>query len=285
MYYYILFLTVIAIIAIYYLLYLYATQVTNVTQATKATINVKANYYMSAQETSDFLSTDRDKYVYNLSPLDLHARNVSSASEYINNITQTAISFTQIEKDMLDICTKKADNFIRNTQLNELIYGEHINRNDIANINWIFAKTHNVDTKEYEEGLPHTRDNVIFLSDNVLKYEENNLITTLIHEKIHIYQRYNEELFKKIIDIMGLVEVSENHNTKKYMRSNPDTNRNIYIDNKTNNVMVCLYRTDKPSNINDVIMKNHSLEHPYEKIAYEIADYYNKTTADKYKNI
>lgn len=277
MYYYILFATIIAIIVLYYILHLYIDN---------ANINLISNYYMTANETMDFLNMDSDKYIHNLSPLDLQARNVSSSSEYINNISQTAISFTQKEKDMLDICTKKADNFLRNMQLNELIYTQLINRDDIANIKWIFAKTNNIDNKEYEEGLPHTRENVIFLSDNVLKYEEKNLITTLIHEKIHIYQRYNEELFKNIIRMMGLVEVrSIDHYTIKYMRSNPDTNRKLYIDNKTNNVMVCLYRTDKPSSINDVIMKNHSLEHPYEKIAYEIADYYNKTGVEKYKNI
>jgi hypothetical protein len=278
MYYYILFATIISIIALYYILNFYIVN---------ANVNVKANYYMTAKETGEFLSIDSDKYIYNLSPLDLQARNVSSSEEYINNISQTAVSFTQKETDMLDICTKKADIFLRNMQLNELNYAQHINRNDIANIKWIFAKTNNLDNKEYEEGLPHTRENVIFLSDNVLKYEEKNLITTLIHEKIHIYQRYNEELFKNIISIMGLVEVSStiDQDTIKYMRSNPDTNRRIYIDNKTNNVMVCLYRTDKPSSINDVIMKNHSLEHPYEKIAYEIADYYNKTDTEKYKDI
>jgi len=69
----------------------------------------------------------------------------------------------------------------------------------------------------------------------------------------------------------------------KFIRSNPDTNNNIYIDNKTNNVMVCLYRNNKPNGINDVIMKNFSLEHPYEKYAYEIAN--NYYTDVKYKNI
>ena len=40
--------------------------------------------------------------------------------------------------------------------------------------------------------------------------------------------------------------------------------------------MVCLYRNNKPNGINDVIMNNFSLEHPYEKFAYEIANKYYK---------
>jgi hypothetical protein len=283
MYYILLLATFILIIGLYYILYINDNG--NAFNSINA-INSKSNYYMTSQETVEFFRIDNDKYVHNLSSLDLYARNVSSTNEYIENITQTAISFTQNDKDILDICTKKADTFLKSARLNGLNYSEYINLNDIANIDWIFAKTQNVDNKEYEEGLPHTRDKVIFLSDIVLRYDENNLITTLIHEKIHIYQRYNEELFKKIIGIMGLVELIDiDEKTKKYRRSNPDTNRKIYIDNKTNNVMVCLYRNDKPTSINDVIMKNHSLEHPYEKIAYEIADYYNKESTEKYKHI
>jgi len=71
----------------------------------------------------------------------------------------------------------------------------------VAGIKWVFANTYanySKDViKEYEQGLPHTRENIILLSKNVLKYDELDLTSTLIHEKIHIYQRYNPELFDK----------------------------------------------------------------------------------------
>jgi len=43
-------------------------------------------YYMSYEETARFLESDEDKYVANLSPIDLYARKVSSKEEYINII-------------------------------------------------------------------------------------------------------------------------------------------------------------------------------------------------------
>jgi hypothetical protein len=49
--------------------------------------------------------------------------------------------------------------------------------------------------------------------------------------------------------------------------------------------MVCLYRNDKPNSINDVIQKNYTAEHPYEKIAYEIAENFYKNNKNKYINI
>jgi hypothetical protein len=50
-------------------------------------------------------------------------------------------------------------------------------------------------------------------------------------------------------------------------------------------VMVCLYRNDKPNSINDVIQKNYTAEHPYEKIAYEIAENFYKNNKNKYIDI
>jgi len=141
--------------------------------------------------------------------------------------------------------------------------------------------------------LPHTRENVIFLSKNVLKYDELNLTNTLIHEKIHIYQRYNSKIFDKIISDMGLKELDkESYKYAKYIRSNPDTNNKIYykVNSTTDaldedNIMVCLYRNNKPNGINDVIHTNYAKEHPYEKIAYEIAENFYKNNKNKYINI
>ena len=183
-------------------------------------------------------------------------------------------------------------------QFKELEYANHINGNDIAGIKWVFANTYanhfNDTIKEYEEGLPHTRENIIFVSKNVLKYDELNLTNTLIHEKIHIYQRYNSVLFENIIKDMGLIEIDKKaYKSAKYIRSNPDTNSKIYYapDNTKKgiatdaNVMVCLYRNNNPNSINDVIHKNYSTEHPYEKIAYEIAENYYKYNKNKYVDI
>jgi hypothetical protein len=255
--------------------------------------------FMTFKETADFLRNDSDAYVRNMSALDLHARHAKTYMDYIDNIEDTAITFTAEEKELLGKCADKADNYFKMGQFKELEYANHINGNDIAGIKWIFANTYanqfNDKIKEYEEGLPHTRENIIFVSKNVLKYDELNLTNTLIHEKIHIYQRYNSNIFDKIIKDMGLLEIDKKaYKSAKYIRSNPDTNNKIYYApaNSANsamvsdaNVMVCLYRNDNPNSINDVIHKNYSMEHPYEKIAYEIAENYYKYNKNKYVDI
>ena len=252
-------------------------------------------YFMTYKETSTFLSNDNDRYVRNMTELDLRARNVKTHMEYINNIEDTAISFTDEEKELLITCANNADKYLKMEEFKELKYGKYINGYDLANIKWIFANTYanhfNNIIKENEEGLPHTRENIIFVSKNVLKYDELNLTNTLIHEKIHIYQRYNSKLFDKIIREMGLLELDKkSFKYAKYIRSNPDTNNKIYYDNvdnniDNNNIMVYMYRNDSPNGINDVIHNNYSREHPYEKIAYEIAENFYKNNKNKYINI
>ena len=243
-------------------------------------------YFMSADETESYLKNDIDNYVKNLTALDLYARNVANHNEYIDKIILTAISFTPDEKRILIKCANNADDFFRTTKFEGLSYSHYLNGNDIADIKWNFAYTYKNDRKEYEEGLPHTRDNIIFLSKYVMKYDEHNLTNTLIHEKIHIYQRNNSMLFAKILSYMNYITLDiEKQPYKKYIRSNPDTDGKVYYDILTNKELVCIYRSDKPASINDIIIKNYSLEHPYEKIAYEIANHYYRTypaNTDKY---
>lgn len=283
--------------------------------------------FMTYKDTANFLAKDNDKYVRNLTELDLHARNVKTHIDYLNNIDDTTVSFTDDEKRLLVKCANNADKYLKDEKFAELNYGKHLDGKQIADIKWIFANTYTNYSKdvikEYEQGLPHTRENIILLSKNVLKYNELDLTSTLIHEKIHIYQRYNPELFDKIIKEMGLKEIEKkSFRHAKYIRSNPDTNNKLYYyakpvatatasssgasdlwntmtgsgsgssgdtsdtkDYNEDKVMVCLYRNDKPNSINDVKHKNYAEEHPYEKIAYEVAENYNNKNNNKNKYI
>ncbi len=288
-YYYILSLLFITflILTIYYIYTIYTTL------PFKNGKNDTHLYYMSYEETALFLENDEDKYVANLSPLDLYARKVSSKDEYINIIKNEAIHFNKGDKLILDSCTKKADELLRNININNistesnLDYSKYLNYKDIANIKWVLAITKSDNGGKYENGLPHTRKHIIFLSQDVLNYSEDEIIRLLIHEKIHIYQRYNEALFKTIIYNMGYTDSHDIPQEKlKYVRSNPDVNNKIYKNKNTGELMICLYRSDKPQNINDIVTQNYSMEHPYEKIAYEISEYiYNVHKIEKYRKI
>lgn len=292
-YYYILLISILilVILTVYYIVHLYNSLIFD-------DVNNHL-YYMTKDETSLFLEYDDDAYVANLSSIDLYARKAITNSEYINFIKNSAASFTYSDREILDKCTKIADELLRKVKIDSiskeknLNYSKYINYKDIATIKWVISKTSAEDSEDkiyrYEEGLPHTRKNIIFLSTKVLNYSEDELIKILIHEKIHIYQRYNEKLFKNIINNMGYTEVSINDistNTLKYIRANPDLDKKIYKNINDGNLMLCLYSSDRPNGINDVLIKDYSSEHPYEKIAYEISDYiHNMSKIEIYKQI
>jgi hypothetical protein len=246
--------------------------------------NIHNIIFLEHTDTSEFLLKDNDKYISNMSDVDLYARKVSNNIEYINIVSKNAMSFNIIEKEKLITCSKLADSFFRNYK------DDYIDGKNLTNILWKFAlvnnsKLNNIEKYiEYEEGLPHTREDIIFLSKYVLNNDITDLTNILIHEKIHIYQRYNKELFDIIIKKMGYIISNSNNINHKLKRSNPDTNNIIYFDPKTNKEMLCLYRSDKPSGISDVIITDFTVEHPYEQIAYNIADKYSKMHINKYKD-
>ena len=284
-------LMIISFIFIIIVIYIYSN---NIISSNDKYENSNSNdhiYFMNSQDTITFLSNDNDRYVRNMSELDLSARNVKSHIEYINNIKETAIYFEPAEKELIAKCAANADKYFKSLSYKDFKYSNYINGTNIADIKWKFANTYtnrsNNKIKENEEGLPHTREKIIFLSKNVLKYDELNLTNTLIHEKIHIYQRYNQDVLDKIISDMELKELDrKSYAHAKYIRTNPDTNNKIYYNvNNKDIIFVCLYRNNNPNSINDVLHNNYSTEHPYEKIAYEIAGNFYKNNENKYINI
>lgn len=258
----------------------------NIEKETEKYTHINNIYFMSQLDTVNFLRNDTDNYVKNLTKIDLYARKVKNYKEYLNNIERTCISFTEEEKIKLNNCVRKANSFFENIDFNKIAHFKRLNGDDINIIPWIFALTCKINTLEYEEGLPHTRDNIIFLSKNIMNYNDIDLVNTLIHEKIHIYQRYNKKLFGDIIYNMNYYIIDDRFlKNKEYIRSNPDIDENIYFDKTANKENTCLYRSDKPSGINDIIITNFSIEHPYERIAYEIAQLYYTQNANKYKDV
>lgn len=230
--------------------------------------------FLKKQETLDFLYNDEDNYIKNLSIFDLCARKVKNSNIYKNNCIKCTTDFNKNQIDVITEASKEADKYLNN-------YNKLLNGKDIAKIKWNLALTKNNNNYEYEDGLPHTRKNIIFLSDKIIPNTvSHNFINTLIHEKIHIYQRYNPKILENVINKMGFKKTSFK-NIKQ--RSNPDLNNLIYI-NKNNQKLSCLYKNNKPSSINDVMCleNNNLLEHPYELLAYNIANEFNHSELQKY---
>ena len=231
--------------------------------------------FLDGSQTVSFLQKDEDRYVHSLHAADLYARKVKSCEEYIEKISKL-IQFSDKEKAKLRRCCSKADDFLKTfTYMG-------IDCKIIANMSWNLAL---IDTA-YEEGLPHTRRNIIFLSkyniNETISADSNDqrLVSTLIHEKVHVFQRYNTQLMEQLIYKMGYQEVmksSINSQDLKLKRSNPDINNKIYMTSDKE-VLMITYKSDKPSGINDIKpVASFAFEHPYEKMAYEIAGNYDKS--------
>ena len=216
--------------------------------------NVK---FMSEIETNQFLYRDEDGYVSNLSPLDLYARKVSESDRYLDMISQSGVSFTEEQKSRFGAAAKAADAFLETkTEFSGII-----------EIPWILAMT---EGKIYEEGLPHTRAGIIFVSSNINE-EHKALTRTMIHEKLHVYQRMYPEKTVQYLEKMGYKRWKQRLGVPR-IRANPDLDPWIYYDSNTNQPMAAYYTSDKPSGITDVTLSNLGFEHPFEKIAYSIAN-------------
>lgn len=216
---------------------------------------------LSKEETQRFIKEDLDGYIKNLSIYDLRARKAKSNDEYKQKVIDSCLDITAEQKKKLGICAKEARKFFDN------------------NHQWIFACIDN----NYEEGFPHTRSTVIFLSPNIINSNDENLTKTLIHESIHIYQRYNKEAMEIYLKKNNYT-ISRKKPVGSLIRANPDLDEFIYKDEQGRE-LVAYYSSENPKGINDITLTNYHYEHPFEKMAYEIAENYSKQLLSRYKDI
>jgi hypothetical protein len=125
-------------------------------------------------------------------------------------------------------------------------------------IPWKFAKSR----KGIEDNYPHTHKNIIILPYNFYTTDIRRLIHTIVHEKIHIYQRYNPimtlTLYTKYWGL-HILEFSQFENE----RANPDINRiKFYYYDPMLDKMVFNYQkyTDNPISLRNSVIQIEPLE-------------------------
>ena len=217
------------------------------------------NIILTKQQLINILIDNTDNYYQRFNFMDLKVRNVSSIDEYKKKIVNSPIDINNYEQKIIIKSIKQINHIFENYTYDNFFIGKKAN-----NIPWSIGI---VDGTIYEEGYPHTRGNVIVIP-KFLIYQKN-LTKTLIHEKIHIYQKYYED------DLLLYI----NNNFKKAIsssrisnnRANPDIDVHLYTD-KNNHLMYCTY-IENPKSIMDVVyypVNNPSNEHPFELMAYNI---------------
>ena len=215
--------------------------------------------FLNSNDLYKILSQDQDNYYKTFFSTDYKTRNINNIEEYINYIKQSVIDFSEHHKNKIEKCIQKAHIFFYKINF-EWFNGEKANK-----IPW---KLGCVTGKLYENGLPHTRLDVIIISkENIENYSEKKLINTLIHEKVHIYQKIYKNDIIIYLKNNNFTKLKERENSDN-IRSNPDLDNYLYIeDNK--NIYKAKY-IDNPKSIEDIIyypINKQSYEHPFEKMA------------------
>jgi hypothetical protein len=220
--------------------------------------------FINKDNLINILKQDNDNYYKSFFHNDLYARKITSIEQYYGYIDNSIINFTDEEKIKLLKCIK-----IANDKLSEIKL-TWFDGKKASNILW---KLGCIKGKLYENGLPHTRDDIILLSNDYLNNNENKIIKTLIHEKVHIYQKiYHNDVNKYIEENKYTKLKIRTYNDN--IRANPDLNNWIYMD-KNNKINKALYNPN-PIDIEDITYypgTTQSSEHPYEKMAIDIENY------------
>jgi len=221
--------------------------------------------FLSKEELFTILSQNSDNYYNKFLNNDFIARNIQNIDEYINKIQQSVTDFTDYEKEKIRKCIHLADTKLLNTNL------DWFNGRDTMDIVW---KIGLVNGKLYENGLPHTRNDTIIFSR---KYINNscikNLMKTLIHEKIHVYQKKYPDKINNFLIKYNFTKYKK-RTVEDNTRANPDIDEWIYANDK-NELFKAVY-INNPKTIEDVNYysgSGQSYEHPFEKMAIEIEHY------------
>jgi hypothetical protein len=226
--------------------------------------------FMSADDTSHFIMNDPDGYFKSMSPLDWMARRVQTDMAYRKRAGSAARDFTAVQQSRIASACQKADAFFTSGKCNQSRPGFGLDAREaeaVVGLPWIFALTKG---NAYEDGLPHTRQNVIFLS-TLMDQRQDKLLQTLIHEKIHVYQRAYPDQVNQKIEQMGFLRWKQRLGVPR-IRANPDLNAYVYINPQNQSPMMALYTSDQPESVEDVVIPHkNTYEHPYEQMAYEIA--------------
>ncbi len=217
--------------------------------------------FLSKDEIYDLFKEDKDNYFSSFTIHDWEVRNVYDKEQYLNKIKDSIKELTKEQKERLIKLTKKVDEELKKIKLS------WFNGLNASNINWKIGYTYG---KNYEDGLPHTRNDVVILGENTLKQTDKNLITTLVHEKVHLYQKFYPDDVEKYKEEKGYRRLRRRDENDR-IRANPDIDNYIYID-KNGKELKTVYN-EKAKGLEDTTTypnEHQSSEHPNEAMAIEI---------------
>lgn len=207
-------------------------------------------------------------YFDNLSKEDMMARHRND-NNYRKYFLDNVKELTDIEKNKIISIIYEIEK-----KLMKMNVFNNVNMNNYINIDWKIIKVSN----NVENSFPHTHGDIIVLPEWI--FESSILFNTLIHEKMHIYQRLYEKDHDKLLKTMGFDKIDKN--IKLHLKqSNPDVNHQYSYGNTHTYKK---YKSKEPKNLMDAYdhisvisermehkrqIPNYVLQrdHPYEIVA------------------
>lgn len=192
-------------------------------------------------------------------------------SGYINKFSQKDMEVRKCDNKKL--CEKLYQNNLihfsyddkRDLQkLIKLCNEKLIKYKNLYNVPWKLCKT----TRKLEEGMPHTHTDIIFLSDSFFRTnnDESKMIT-LIHEKLHVYQRKYKQKTEELYNKYNFSKVEKKNINLR--RTNPDLDS---YDYNYNGVLIYSEYKDNAKSLRDVDTKFISIESKTNKEKKEIEE-------------
>ena len=203
-------------------------------------------------------------------------------SGYINKFSQKDMEVRKCDNKKL--CEKLYQNNLihfsyddkRDLQkLIKLFDEKLIKYKNLYNVPWKLCKT----TRKLEEGMPHTHTDIIFLSDSFFRSNEKSKIITLIHEKLHIYQRIKKEKTTKLYNNFNFSKTPKKNINLR--RTNPDLDS---FDYNYNGVLIYSEFQDDAKSLSDVDTKLISIEKNKNKEIREIQNLAKKGYQNEHPN-
>ena len=183
----------------------------------------------------------------------------SEIRSYIRTFNETDVGVRQsnVYEEYAEPFTMYEKIYLRSLliQINFIIYSY----NFLYSIPWVFAKS----KKGVENNFAHTQKNIIVLPYNFMTNSRKSLIKTIIHEKVHIYQKYNMiSTVSLFMNYWGLLL----YDYKKHenQRANPDINHMnfTYYDPLVNSyVTLHTQYTNNAKSLYDSVLTKRQVKH------------------------
>lgn len=217
----------------------------------------KTRSWLEPPKTNMKNTIDNSNFFSRMSSIDLKARGASSIDEYKKTYKKAISNFSEQEADVLDDLVKKTSMLLTSYE-------------KISRIPWKIIKSSGI-----EEDMPHTIGDIIVLPAGFFKENRDKQVETLIHEKIHVYQRIHPIETSKLLALLGFKHWKQGRSVA-LLRNNPDNDSSVYSLGGIAQAQV--YTSQEPRSIRDSEVKTlegegswnlpvQQKEHPYEIMA------------------